>query len=134
MLVELVSSLGGDYIAPGLSFASLFALSVPITVVTTDNSRVRSGAGTTDSQTGVISAVCCPLSLYAVCCIYPPPPLPPPYPHPQQRHRTLPSYITRSPLHLHLKEDDDDKFTPTKHLTPPPRYSSSRPAAAHTET
>ena len=29
---------------------------------------------------------------------------------------------------------DDDKFTPTKHLTPPPRHSSSRPAAAHTET
>jgi len=22
--------------------------------------------------------------------------------------------------------DDDDKFTPTKHLTPPPRHSSSR--------
>jgi len=30
--------------------------------------------------------------------------------------------------------DDDDKFTPTKHLTPPPHHSSSRPAAAHTET
>jgi len=29
---------------------------------------------------------------------------------------------------------DDDKFTPTKHLTPPPHHSSSRPAAAHTET
>jgi len=29
---------------------------------------------------------------------------------------------------------DDDKFTPTKHLTPPPNHSSSRPAAAHTET
>jgi len=29
--------------------------------------------------------------------------------------------------------DDDDKFTPTKHLTPPPHHSS-RPAAAHTET
>ena len=28
---------------------------------------------------------------------------------------------------------DDDKFTPTKHLTPPPHHSS-RPAAAHTET
>ena len=32
-MVELVSSLGGDCIAPGLSFAS-FVLSVPITVVT----------------------------------------------------------------------------------------------------
>jgi len=32
-MVELVSSLGGDYIAPGLSFAS-FALSVPITDTT----------------------------------------------------------------------------------------------------
>jgi len=30
-------------------------------------------------------------------------------------------------------EDDDDKFTPTKHLTPPPHHSS-RPAAAHTDT
>jgi len=29
--------------------------------------------------------------------------------------------------------DDDDKFTPTKHLTPPPHHSS-RPAAAHTDT
>jgi len=28
---------------------------------------------------------------------------------------------------------DDDKFTPTKHLTPPPHHSS-RPAAAHTDT
>jgi len=27
----------------------------------------------------------------------------------------------------------DDKFTPTKHLTPPPHHSS-RPAAAHTDT
>jgi len=35
VMVELVSSLGGggDYIAPGLSFAG-FALSVPITVTT----------------------------------------------------------------------------------------------------
>ena len=33
-------------------------------------------------------------------------------------------------------DDNDDKFTPTptKHLTPPPNHSSSRPAAAHTET
>ena len=29
--------------------------------------------------------------------------------------------------------DMDDKFTPTKHLTPPPHHSS-RPAAAHTDT
>jgi len=29
---------------------------------------------------------------------------------------------------------DDDKFTPTKHLTPPPHHSSSRPTAAHTAT
>ena len=29
---------------------------------------------------------------------------------------------------------DDDKFTPTKHLIPFPHHSSSRPAAAHTET
>jgi len=29
-----------------------------------------------------------------------------------------------------LPKDDDDKFTPTKHLTPPPHHSS-RPAAAH---
>jgi len=28
---------------------------------------------------------------------------------------------------------DDDQFTPTKHLTPPPHHSS-RPAAAHTDT
>ena len=28
---------------------------------------------------------------------------------------------------------DDDKFTPTKHLTSPP-HQSSRPAAAHTDT
>jgi len=28
---------------------------------------------------------------------------------------------------------DDDKFTPAKHLTPPPHHSS-RPAAAHTDT
>ena len=29
--------------------------------------------------------------------------------------------------------DDDDKFTPTKHLILPPHHSS-RPAAAHTDT
>ena len=29
--------------------------------------------------------------------------------------------------------DDDDKFTPTKHPTPPPHHSN-RPAAAHTDT
>jgi len=29
--------------------------------------------------------------------------------------------------------NNDDKFTPTKHLTPPPHHSS-RPAAAHTDT
>jgi len=29
---------------------------------------------------------------------------------------------------------NDDKFTPTKHLTPPPHHSSSRPAVAHTAT
>ena len=33
-----------------------------------------------------------------------------------------------------ILHDDDDKFTPTEHLTPPPHHSSSRPAAAHTET
>jgi len=33
-----------------------------------------------------------------------------------------------------IRHDDDNKFTPTKHLTPPPHHSSSRPAAAHTET
>jgi len=32
-----------------------------------------------------------------------------------------------------IVNDDDDKFTPTKHLTPPP-HNSSRPAAAHTDT
>ena len=30
-------------------------------------------------------------------------------------------------------QEDDDLFTPTKHLTPPPHHSS-RPAAAHTDT
>jgi len=39
MMVELVSSLGGDYIAPGLSFAS-FALSVPITVTKASGWRI----------------------------------------------------------------------------------------------
>jgi len=29
---------------------------------------------------------------------------------------------------------DDGKFTPTKHLTPPPSHHSSQPAAAHTDT
>ena len=33
-----------------------------------------------------------------------------------------------------LSIPDDDKFTPTKHLTPPPHHSSSRPATAHTAT
>ena len=34
--------------------------------------------------------------------------------------------ITRCGLCIPI--DDDDKFTPTKHLTPPPHHSSSRPA------
>ena len=34
---------------------------------------------------------------------------------------------------VQLDFDDDDKFTPTKHITPPPHHSS-RPAVAHTGT
>jgi len=41
MMFELVSSLGGDYIAPGLSFSfASFALSVPITITVTTAGRV----------------------------------------------------------------------------------------------
>jgi len=36
-------------------------------------------------------------------------------------------------LCVHYSSCTDDKFTPTKHLTPPPHHSS-RPAAAHTDT
>jgi len=46
-------------------------------------------------------------------------------------------YVGKIPLSLSLSTfnpiDDDDKFTPTKHLTPPPHHSS-RPAAAHIDS
>jgi len=42
------------------------------------------------------------------------------------------SILVYSPHSLSVY-DDDDKFTPTNHLTPPP-HNSSRPAAAHTDT
>jgi len=41
--------------------------------------------------------------------------------------------FTPAPTRMHTLLSDDDKFTPTKHLTPPPHHSS-RPAAAHTDT
>jgi len=36
-------------------------------------------------------------------------------------------------LRRYIFSDDDYRFTPTKHLTPPPHHSS-RPAPAHTDT
>ena len=44
------------------------------------------------------------------------------------------SFPEASPCRHYARVNDDDKFTPTKHLTPPPHHSSSRSAAAHTET
>jgi len=58
------------------------------------------------------------------------------YTHTQARgatpelRRVADTYIPRL---VKDEDDDDDKFTPTKHLTPPPHHSS-RPASAHTDT
>jgi len=44
------------------------------------------------------------------------------------------AFFARAPMSgLYFFASDDDKFTPTAHLTPSPNHSS-RPAAAHTDT
>jgi len=71
MMVELVSSLGGDYIAPGLSFAS-FALSEPITVITAHSLRFqrpeaeveRSMAPHSVDHLSSSDGLCSPTSIY----------------------------------------------------------------------